>query len=160
MHTKSVSRPRGCRRRNAKTRKREDPTTQNTKTRKRENAKTVVLFSGFLVFSLSRLLFLGCIFSVRRSICSAVSSPALAIDIRVQRLLENRRSSTLLQGFDTSSECFNPARKHQVMIYTVQFWLGVWVVCYWALMVAFDMDLMMYLRISNLRCSLVFRNVE
>ena len=41
--------------------------------------------SGVLVFSLScLLLFLGCIFFVRRSICSAVSSPALAIDIRVQ----------------------------------------------------------------------------
>ena len=40
--------------------------------------------SGVLVFSLSCLLFLGCIFFVSRSICSAVSSPALAMDIRVQ----------------------------------------------------------------------------
>ena len=43
VHTKSVSRPRGCRRRNTKTRKRENPKTAetpSTKTGKNENAKT------------------------------------------------------------------------------------------------------------------------
>ena len=40
VHTNSVSRPRGCRRRKTKTRKREDSTCENRKTRKRENAKT------------------------------------------------------------------------------------------------------------------------
>ena len=43
VHRKSVSRPRGCRRRNTKTRKRENPKTAetpSTKTGKNENAKT------------------------------------------------------------------------------------------------------------------------
>ena len=49
VHTKCVARPRGCRRQNAKTRKRENQTRkhenaktkhENAKTRKRENAKT------------------------------------------------------------------------------------------------------------------------
>ena len=46
VHTKSVSRPRGCRRRNTKTRKRENPKTAktaetpSTKTGRNENAKT------------------------------------------------------------------------------------------------------------------------
>ena len=40
MHTKSVSRPRGCRRRNTKTRKRENAKTPSMETGKNENAKT------------------------------------------------------------------------------------------------------------------------
>ena len=39
VHTKSVSRPRGCRRQNAKTRKRQDWTRESTKTRKRKTYK-------------------------------------------------------------------------------------------------------------------------
>ena len=42
VHTKSVSRPRGCRRRNTKTRKRENAKHGNGKKRKRENGENTI----------------------------------------------------------------------------------------------------------------------
>ena len=70
---------------------------------------------------------------------NAGEETALQIDRRTKKMQprnnkqESEKTRTPLSRF--RSECFNPAPKHQVMIYTVKFWFGVWVVCHWVFMV-------------------------